>query len=128
MSSNFSKSSELLEIAEGLKALADHHRLQIISLLADGERCVCEIYQALELPQNLVSHHLKVLKEAGLVESRRDGTWMRYRLSQKRGRSSYGAMLEKAIKIAGEKRREKANGSQGSGTRVCQLSEPGEKR
>ncbi len=95
-----SKSAELEEISDYLKVISDSHRLQIICLLGREERCVCEIYKALKLPQNLVSHHLKVLKEAGIVTARRDGTWMRYRLNEERGISYYEKMLRKALKVA----------------------------
>ena len=63
-----------------LKLIADPNRLRILALLARGERCVCHIEAALALPQNLVSHHLSVLKRAGLVLDRREGRWVYYRL------------------------------------------------
>jgi len=52
------------ELAEYLKIIADANRLHILCLLKDGERCVCDILKSLSLPQNLVSHHLKVLRWA----------------------------------------------------------------
>lgn len=98
---------DINDLADRLKALSDKHRLRIIVMLSAGERCVCEIYQALDLPQNLVSHHLKVLKEAGLVESRRDGTWMRYQLSYLKGIPVYERVLEKAMRIVGRRKKTK---------------------
>jgi len=65
-----------------LKALADVNRLAIISLLGKGEMCVCHIWSALALPQNLVSHHLRVLKQAGLVTSRKDGLKVHYSIDR----------------------------------------------
>jgi len=65
-----------------LKALADENRLAIINLLSKGEMCVCRIWSALALPQNLVSHHLRVLKQAGLVTSRKDGLKVHYSIDQ----------------------------------------------
>ncbi len=59
-----------------LKALADENRLGIVRLLADGERCVCELASALELSDALVSHHVKRLADAGLVRTRRVGRWL----------------------------------------------------
>lgn len=56
-----------------LKILAEPNRLKILRLLRGGERCVCEIWGSLRLPQNLVSHHLKELKAFGLVRSRKEG-------------------------------------------------------
>ena len=63
-----------------LKALADPLRLQVIEALAGGERCVCELTAELNLAQSKLSFHLKVLKEAGLIEGRQQGRWMYYRL------------------------------------------------
>ena len=65
-----------------LKALADPVRLRLLSLVAshaDGEACVCDLNDAFELSQPTISHHLKVLREAGLVDCERRGTWVYYR-------------------------------------------------
>jgi ArsR family transcriptional regulator len=64
-----------------LKALADENRLAIVDFLKDGERCVCEIWKKLDLPQNLVSHHLNVLKKAGLVVSEKKGLNVHYSIN-----------------------------------------------
>lgn len=73
----------MLNRAEFFKALADETRLRIVHLLldADAEVCVCELVDALGLPQYQVSRHLAVLKRAQLVASRRDRTWAYYRLA-----------------------------------------------
>lgn len=63
-----------------LKALADPWRLQVIEALAGGERCVCDLTAELELAQSKLSFHLRVLKEAGLIEGRQQGRWMYYQL------------------------------------------------
>jgi len=69
-------------IAETFKALGDPIRLRLFQLLADhDELCVCHLTEALNLPQSTVSRHLGVLRHAGLVETRRDGKWMHYRLA-----------------------------------------------
>ena len=69
------------ELARGFKALADPTRVALVNRLAGaGEVCVCELVADFELSQPTVSHHLKILREAGLVESRRRGTWAYYRL------------------------------------------------
>lgn len=65
-----------------LKAIADEKRLRILSLLTGGERCVCELQEELEVGQSLLSHHLKALKDAGLVTDRRDGRWIHYTLNR----------------------------------------------
>jgi DNA-binding transcriptional ArsR family regulator len=59
-------------------ALADPIRLEILSFLRDGEKCVCEIVPHLNLIQPLVSRHLKILKDAGIVRCRKDGTKRMY--------------------------------------------------
>ena len=63
------------------KALADDTRLRILSLVKDGEVCVCHIHGGLRLPQPTISRHLAYLRRAGLVTARRDGVWMHYRLA-----------------------------------------------
>ncbi|MDT8368137.1 MAG: metalloregulator ArsR/SmtB family transcription factor [Longimicrobiales bacterium] len=63
------------------RALADENRLRIIEVLREGERCVCDIQSSLDLGQSLLSHHLGVLREAGLVRARREGRWVHYALS-----------------------------------------------
>jgi ArsR family transcriptional regulator len=65
------------------KALADPTRLRLAVLLAvEGEVCVCRIAEALGVPDFKVSRHLAVLRAAGWVEARREGTWMHYRLAR----------------------------------------------
>lgn len=65
------------------KALGDPHRLTILERLAqaDEDVCVCEFTDCLPLNQPTVSHHLRILREAGLVSSERRGTWVYYRLA-----------------------------------------------
>ena len=72
---------ELKREAEIFKALADPCRLTIIRLLKEGELCVCEIMTALDRPQSSTSHHLSILKDAGLIKERKDGKWSRYRMA-----------------------------------------------
>lgn len=66
-----------------LKALADPHRLAIVATLARAENdvCVCDFTAGLPLNQPTVSHHLKILRDSGLVECERRGTWVYYRLA-----------------------------------------------
>ncbi len=68
-------------LEEVFRALADRTRLRIVALLAAGEVCVCEIHETLRLPQPTVSRHLAYLRRAGLVEGRKQGLWVHYRLS-----------------------------------------------
>lgn len=74
---DFSKQAELF------KVLADPHRLKILAAIArsEDEVCVCDLTAGLPLEQPTVSHHLRVLREAGLVTSERRATWVYYRLA-----------------------------------------------
>jgi len=65
------------------KALADKTRLRILALLGDNEVCVCHIHDSLGLPQPTVSRHLAYLRRSGLVDARRDGVWMHYRIAER---------------------------------------------
>lgn len=67
--------SDLLTV---FKALSDETRLKVIKLLEHGELCVCDIMAAFDMSQSKVSFHLGVLKNAGLVKSRKEGKWMHY--------------------------------------------------
>jgi len=72
------------QIVPLLKALADPVRLRLMSLVAShagGEACVCDLNDAFELSQPTISHHLKVLHEAGLLERDKRGVWVYYRAS-----------------------------------------------
>lgn len=62
-------------------ALADPTRLRILSLLGDEEICVCHIHASLDVPQPTASRHLAYLRKTGLVEARRQGIWMHYKLA-----------------------------------------------
>jgi ArsR family transcriptional regulator len=64
-----------------LAALGSEYRMRMVELLAAGERCVCEIAPHFPTSFSVVSHHLSVLEQTGVVVSRRDGRWMRYRLA-----------------------------------------------
>ena len=72
---------ELRPLSRLYKALGDETRLRIVALLSHGELCVCHIEAALELPQPTASRQLSVLRNAGVVDSRREGTWIYYRLA-----------------------------------------------
>ena len=76
--------SEIKEYTKVFKALADKSRARILKLLEEHELCVCQIREVLGLKQSTVSKHLSVLRNAGLVEARRNGTWAFYSLSRRR--------------------------------------------
>src|SRR6476660_4706116 len=74
--------TNLSRAAELFHALSDQTRLSILSRLRLGERCVCDLTDALDAAQSRLSFHLKVLKDAGLVTDRREGRWMYYTLNK----------------------------------------------
>ena len=87
-------------LEELFKALGDRTRLRILALLAAGEVCVCNIHESLSLPQPTVSRHLAYLRRARLVDTRRDGIWMHYRLTPPAERLA-GAIVDAALHAVG---------------------------
>src|SRR5262245_66512381 len=74
-------SASAVELARVFAALSDPTRVSIVNRLACGEECcVCDLTDAFALSQPTISHHLRVLRDAGLVEAERRGTWAYYRL------------------------------------------------
>ena len=90
----------LAEITTVLKALGESNRLRIFTELMKGDTCNAELNEALGLPTNLLSHHLRVLSEAGLVTSRRDridGRWIYYSVDREaaaRWQEWFGTLLD----------------------------------
>lgn len=72
---------DLRPLSRVFRALGDETRLRIVALLAHGELCVCHVEEALGLTQPNASRQLGILKTAGVVDSRRDGTWVYYRIA-----------------------------------------------
>jgi ArsR family transcriptional regulator len=70
------------EVAMLFKALSDETRLRILHLLLEGELCICDLMEVLELPQSKVSRHMAYLKHSGLVNDRREGVWIYYSLKE----------------------------------------------
>jgi ArsR family transcriptional regulator len=94
---------ETVDQAAGLlKALADPNRLRIFDLLIQGDSCNCELNSRLGLPPNLLSHHLSILRKAGLINSRRDvvdGRWIYYAVNREtvtRWQSWFGQFFDPA--------------------------------
>ena len=88
-------------LADFLRVISEENRLRIICLLKTGEKCVCKIWQVLDLPQNLISHHLKVLKDFQLLSSRKNGLNVYYSLNEDEF-IKYQQMLEKILTKEGE--------------------------
>lgn len=71
-----------IALAKLFQALGDPTRLRILGLLLNGEVCVCDIHDTLRIPQPKASRHLAYLRRAGLVDGRREGLWVHYRLAE----------------------------------------------
>ena len=71
------------EYTKAFKAFCDEKRLRILELLRNGEKCACELMEELDMPQSSLSYHMKILYEAGIVDSRPDGKWLYYKISNK---------------------------------------------
>lgn len=80
-------------ISKIFKALSDESRIRILKMLENRPLCVCEIQHVLKGSQPNVSHHLKTLYEAGLVDSKKDGLWISYRLPEKPESPLHAAVL-----------------------------------
>ncbi|TMQ90133.1 helix-turn-helix transcriptional regulator [Actinomadura soli] len=79
--------AEAVELAGVFKALADPIRLRLLNMIAsaeDGEACVCDLTVPFDLTAPTISHHLKVLRQAGLIDGERRGTWVYYRVIPER--------------------------------------------
>lgn len=70
------------EIARIYKAFGDENRLHILELLKGGEHCACELLDELQISQSTLSHHMKILVDAGIVDGRKEGKWMHYLINQ----------------------------------------------
>jgi ArsR family transcriptional regulator len=94
------------ELANAFKAVADPGRLRLLSFIAaqpQAEACVCHLVAPLGLSQPTVSHHLRVLTEAGLLARERRGTWMFYRLVPERVESLRQALAPRPAKAASKR-------------------------
>jgi len=64
------------------KAFCDETRLLVLSMLQSGEKCACELLEHVSVGQSTLSHHMKILVESGIVDSRKEGKWMYYSISR----------------------------------------------
>ena len=62
------------------KAFCDENRIRILDLLRGGEKCACKLLEELSISQPTLSHHMKILCDSGIVEGRKEGKWMHYRI------------------------------------------------
>lgn len=111
------------QLARQLKVLGEPNRLRIVQLLREGVQCNCELGDALEMAPNLISHHLRILREVGLVEVERDAVdarWIYYSLNRaalKELTALFGAFFDPA-RI---KERHPSCGPQGSVVRTDEI-------
>jgi ArsR family transcriptional regulator, arsenate/arsenite/antimonite-responsive transcriptional repressor len=104
---------DLVRHARLFHALSDETRLAVLEMLGDGERCVCELMDALGAAQSRLSFHLKVLKDAGLVADRKEGRWSYYAIRPE-------ALAEvHDLVVALRPTRGSSSGRSGSGGRCC---------
>ena len=89
------------EHAKVFKAFCDEKRLRILELLRGGEKCACVLLEQLDLGQSGLSYHMKILVESGIVESRQEGKWTHYKISEK-GSVYAGALLKKLTTLNAE--------------------------
>ncbi|MGN0334913.1 MAG: ArsR/SmtB family transcription factor [Lachnospiraceae bacterium] len=68
------------DVARVFKAFCDENRLQILELLRTGEKCACKLLDDLHISQSTLSHHMKILCDAGIVRGRKEGKWVHYAL------------------------------------------------
>jgi ArsR family transcriptional regulator len=94
---NSKELKEILKLKEFLKIISDTNRLRILCLLTKKELCVCEIFEVLQLPQNLVSHHLAKLEKMSLLKKRKEGTFIIYSINRK-ATKQYKVLFNQIIK------------------------------
>lgn len=85
--------------AQIFKAFSDENRLRILEMLQTGEKCACRLLEELHISQPTLSHHMKILAEAEIVDSRKDGKWTYYKISPQ-GSQKALSVLESIIKLS----------------------------
>ncbi|MGD9566897.1 MAG: ArsR/SmtB family transcription factor [Sedimentibacter sp.] len=85
-----------IENAKVFKAFCDENRLQILELLQNGEKCACVLLEKLDIGQSTLSHHMKILVQSGIVNSRNEGKWTYYSISSQ-GTQVAKNLLDKLI-------------------------------
>lgn len=85
------------ETATIFKAFCDENRIRILEMLQTGEKCACKLLEELNVTQPTLSHHMKILCDSGVVESRKEGKWTHYKISNN-GRSNALNLLEEITK------------------------------
>jgi len=76
------------------KAFCDENRLSILKLLENGEMCACKLQEALSIGQSTLSHHMRILCDAGVVNGRKEGKWTHYSLNREGGEEAVDLLSE----------------------------------
>lgn len=84
--------------ARVFKAFCDENRLTILELLSGGEKCACKLQEALGIGQSTLSHHMRILCDAGVVNARREGKWTHYSLNRE-GSETALRLLEQILHL-----------------------------
>ncbi|MEA4873002.1 MAG: metalloregulator ArsR/SmtB family transcription factor [Synergistaceae bacterium] len=80
--------------AKVFKAFCDENRLRILELLQSGEKCACVLIEKMDVGQSALSYHMKILVESGVVESRQEGKWTHYKISENGSAYARGLLRE----------------------------------
>ena len=89
------------ETAQVFKALSDENRIHILEILQGGEKCACNLLEELNVSQPTLSHHMKILCDSGIVESRKEGKWMHYKISET-GIDNAVQLLKEVAKVSSD--------------------------
>lgn len=90
--------SEYIENAKVFKAFCDENRLRILELLRSGEKCACKLLEELHISQSTLSHHMKLLCDAGVVQGRKEGKWVHYSIDTQ-GAEKAVELLKEQLKV-----------------------------
>ena len=80
--------------ARVFKALCNEYRLQALEMLRSGEKCACHLNDAIDISPSTLSHHMKILVESGIVQSRQEGKWVYYSISAEGSRAAMALLAE----------------------------------
>ncbi len=90
--------SEYVENAKIFKAFCDENRLRILELLRSGEKCACKLLEELHISQSTLSHHMKLLCDAGVVQGKKEGKWVHYSIDTQ-GAEKAVELLKEQLKV-----------------------------
>lgn len=100
--------SAYIENAKMFKAFCDENRLRILELLRSGEKCACRLLEELHISQSTLSHHMKLLCDAGVVRGRKEGKWVHYSIDPQ-GAGKAVELLKEQLKVNNSMEAEKTD-------------------